>query len=116
MLENCGLFLSILSGSALVVLMIKCMLLVIKSFREGLEEIPRDSDSMIKLKSAIFYCFGFSITFWLLDIDPVLKSIASLIVGVVTTIVMSSLCPKVCGNLLSSLNFIRRIKRSLKNI
>lgn len=112
MLENCGLFLSILSGSALIVLMIKCMLLVIRSFREGLEEIPRDSDSMIKLKSAIFYCLGFSITFWLLDIDPVLKSIASLAIGVTATIIMSSLCPKICGGLLHFLNFIKRNMRS----
>lgn len=101
---DAGLYMSIMSGTLLLISMFTCFKKVFKLSKEGKTEVPLDSDPIVKLKSTVYYCFGFSLTFWLAPLDIVLSSILGMIMGAATSVLLSMLCPKICKKVLDTLN------------
>lgn len=111
MVKESGLYMTILSGTLLLLTIISCIMRIVKLHKQGATVVPEETDQVIKIKSSIFYCFGFSITFWLAPLDIILSSFAGMGAGVTSSIVLSYLCPYLGKHLLNILN-----KRSLSKV
>lgn len=111
MVKEAGLYITILSGTLLLITIISCIKRIIDLHKAGETVVPEETDQVIKVKSSIFYCFGFSITFWLIPLDIILSSLSGVVAGVASSIILSYSCPYLGKHFLNYLNK-RALRRS----